>query len=75
MDSLDGQVWHVERVNLCRGLVGVRMGRHYSASPASQVGSLHVRRQLSLPFVPPVLKPNFDLKGKEGGSCSKHPLW
>ena len=65
MDSLDSQVRHVERVDLCRGLVRVRVGRHPPASPASQVGSLHVSRQLSLPFVPTVLKPNFDLR--EGG--------
>ena len=66
MDSLDSQVRHVERVDLCRGLVRVRVGRHHPASPASQVGSLHVSRQLSLPFVPTVLKPNFDLRGREG---------
>ena len=66
MDSLDSQVRHVERVDLCRGLVRVRVGRHHPASPASQVGSLHVSRQLSLPFVPTVLKPNFDLRWREG---------
>ena len=68
MDSLDSQVGHVERVYLCRGLVRMRVGRHYPTSPASQVGSLHVSRQLSLPFVPTVLKPNFDLRWSEGVS-------
>ena len=65
MDSLDSQVRHVERVNLARGLVRMRVGRHDPTSPASQIGSLHVRRQLSLPFIPAVLKPNFDLRVKE----------
>ena len=74
MDSLDSQMRHIERVNWCRGLMRMRVGRHHSASPASQVGSLHVRRQLSLPFVPPVLKPNFDLRWRMGGSYVKNEV-
>ena len=61
MDSLDSQMRHVERVNWCRGLMRMRVGRHHSTSPASQVGSLHVSRQLSLPLVTTILEADLHL--------------
>ena len=65
MDSLDSQMRHVERVNLCRWLMVVRMCGDHTTSSASKVGCLHVSRQLSLPFVSTDLKPDFDLESKK----------
>ena len=54
---LDGQVRHVEGV----WLGGVGVGRHHPPPAPRDVGRLHVRRQLPLPFVAAVLEPDFHL--------------
>ena len=41
------------------------MGGNHSTSSPTEVGSLHVSRQLSLPFVPAVLEPDLDLRNVE----------
>ena len=64
MDRLDSEVRHVERMYLCRGRVSWVRGDH-STSSSTEVGSLHVSRQLSLPFVPAVLEPDLDLRNVE----------